>query len=169
MDPGACDPDHEPLPGERAALALDGAGLLIVGGLRSWVTPLRAPGAGHPDWRELFGMAGLAGPAALAFDGMMSVLARSAQRSLDVRCCHCPSVSADEEAMLSAVIALQAGDTGDALRLLADWLPATALPEALRHLRRFATIAAAAGLRPLPDTDPSGIARPRVAPGVTLH
>jgi len=160
-----CDGTHAPVPGERATLELGPAELFVVGALRAWVAPLRAPGGTHPDWREIFALAEVAGPGATAFDGMMSVVARSARRLLDVRCCRCPSLGEDEVALLALVGALQAGDAPGALAVLADWLPPASVMPALQGAQRFATLTAAAGLR-LPV---AGTAMVSVPMGATLH
>lgn len=166
MDP--CNPEHRPAPGERAMLDLGPDERFVVAALRAWVAPLMHPDCVHPDWQNLFRLAGVAAPAAVAFDQMMSVVASSAQRVLEVRCCRCPTLGADECAMLRLIAALQAGDTLGALDVLPDWLPSGAIAPALRGAQRFAALTATMGLRlPVSVTAP---AHQRLAPkGATLH
>jgi hypothetical protein len=156
-----CDGAHAALPGERAALDLGAEELFVLGAFRAWVAPRMRPGAAHPDWRELFRLAGAPAAAAVGLDLLLSVVAAHAQRLIEVRCCACPSLGPDEEALLRLVAALQAGDSLDALDVLSDWLPPGMVAPALRGAQRFATLIAAAGLR-LPAA-----ARARVA--ATLH
>jgi hypothetical protein len=142
---GACA-DHAPAPGRRGAMDLDAAELFVVATLRAWVAPHMRPGAPHPDWRELFRMAGAGLPAMVAFDGLMSVIGAQAKRQIDVHCCRCPSLGDDEAGMLRLVAALQSGETLAALDILGDWLPDAAIGPALHAARRFALCIAEAGL-----------------------
>ena len=108
------------------------------------------------------GAAGLGDPAAAAFDAMMEIVARHATRPLDVRCPSCPGLGAEEAALLRLVCALQGGAAAaaDAIDALADWLPATLVPVALRPARRFAAAMAHADLAVVapPDaTDGAGV------------
>jgi hypothetical protein len=105
MEP--CNPDHRPAPGERAILDLGPEELFVVAALRAWVAPVMRPGAPHPDWREMFRLAEVASAGAVGFDLLMSVVGSAAQRIIEVRCCRCPSLGADEVAMLRLVAALQ--------------------------------------------------------------
>jgi len=140
--------------------------LFVVGALRAWVAPLMRPGSQHPDWRSLFGIAGVAAPGAAGFDLMLTVIAGSAQRLLEVRCCRCPTLGADEAAMLHLVSALQIGDVPGALDVLSDWLPPDSVPAALRAARHFAAAMAAGGLRvSLQPHD----GRPAAGAGRVLH
>jgi hypothetical protein len=143
--PAACA-DHAPGPGQRGALDLDGAELFVIATLRAWVAPRMRPGEAHPDWRELFRMAGLGAPAMIAFDGLMSMIGAQAKRLIDVHCCRCPALGEDEALMLRLVTALQAGETLPALGILGDWLPEEATGPALHAARRFALTIAEAGL-----------------------
>jgi hypothetical protein len=149
---------------ERGAMDLDSAELFVVATLRAWVAPHMRPGEQHPDWRELFRLAGVGMPGLLAFDGLMSIICAQAQRLIDVHCCRCPSLSDDERAMLRLVGALQAEELLGALDVLGDWLPGDAVGPALRAARRFAFAMSEAQLA-LPR-----IARPIATPVArTLH
>ncbi|HEY4250756.1 MAG TPA: hypothetical protein VGM87_06135 [Roseomonas sp.] len=159
-----CGHHTEPAPGERGAYDLGSGELFVVAALRAWVAPIRDPDGTHPDWQALFRMAGVAGEAAHAFDRLMGIVARSAIRLLDVRCCRCPGVGADEEAMLRIIGALQAGEALSAIEDLIDWLPQDALTPALQGAQRFATLTAAAGLR-LPFTMSPAQSAPACLPG----
>jgi hypothetical protein len=133
--------------GERFATDLEAAELFVVGALRAWVAPLMRPGRPHPDWREIFQLAGVPPLASDSFDSMMSVLSHSAARLIDVRCCRCPSISRDEIGMLLLVGGLQDGDLLAAVEVLHDWLHPGVVPVMYPPAQRFAAMAGAAGLR----------------------
>ena len=135
-----------PSQGRRGAMDLDAAELFVVATLRAWVAPRMRPGEAHPDWRELFRIANVCAPAAIAFDGLMSVIGAEAVRLIDVHCCSCPALGDDEAAMLRLVFALQSQATLTALEVLGDWLPDHAVGPALRAATRFARGMAEAGL-----------------------
>ncbi|MBS7809399.1 hypothetical protein [Roseococcus pinisoli] len=165
MEP--CNPDHHPAPGERALLDLGPEELFVVAALRAWVAPLMRPGTPHPDWREMFRLAGVASAGAVGFDLMMSVVGESAQRIIEVRCCRCPSLGADEVAMLRLVEALQNDDTLSALDVISDWVPPGSVAPALRGAERFTAMMSAAGHR-LPAQAMPAQAMERPA-GMMLH
>ncbi|NKC32112.1 hypothetical protein [Falsiroseomonas selenitidurans] len=144
-----CDPFHQPAEGEVPMQSLARAERLVVVAMRAWAAPHRAPGQPHPDWRGVLAAAGLAPVGLIGFDLLMSVLARGARRNLDVRCCHCPGVGADEAALVDLLAALQRNDELGALGVLGDWLPGEAIGPALRGARRFAGQLLAIGLAPL--------------------
>jgi hypothetical protein len=166
MPAGDCN-HTEPAPGERAALDLGSGELFVLAALRAWVAPHRDPEGVHPDWRSLFAMAGVAAEAAQSFDRLLGIVACGATRLLDMRCCRCPGIGADEEALLRIVAALQGGDALSALDDLADWLPPSALTPALQGAQRFAALTAAAGLR-LPLAPPAAHS-PAASAGRVLH
>jgi hypothetical protein len=146
--PSRTGPRHEHLPPPRQAdvMQLGPAALFVVATLRAWVAPRMRPEAEHPDWRALFGLAGVAAPGLVGFDVMMTVIGAQARRLIDVHCCACRVLGEDERAMLHLVAALQAGLGADAARLLLDWLPAEAVGRALDGAGRFAAGMEAAGL-----------------------
>lgn len=163
-----CHSDHRPGPGDRVTLDLGTAETFVVAALRCWVAPIMHPQGSHPDWQNVFRISGVAAAGAIAFDLMMSIVARSARRSLEVSCCRCPLLGADEIAMLQLVGSLHGGDTAGALSVLSDWLPPGAVPPALQAAQRFAAAASAAGLQ-LPA--PAAWEVPLQAPpeGALLH
>lgn len=142
---GACA-EHAPVPGWRGVMDLDAAELFVVATLRAWVAPHMRPGEAHPDWRELVRLAGAGVPAMVAFDGLMSVIGAQAKRLIDVHCCRCPTLGADETLMLRLVATLQSGEPLAALAILGDWLPDEATGAALSPARCFALAIAEAGL-----------------------
>jgi len=165
MEP--CNPDHRAAPGERAILGLGPEELFVVAALRAWVAPVMRPGTPHPDWREMFRLAGVASAGAVGFELMMSVVGSAAQRIIEVRCCRCPSLGADEVAMLRLVAALQNDDTLSALDVISDWVPSGSVAPALRGAQRFAATMAAAGHRLPPQAIPmAAMQRPE---GASLH
>lgn len=144
---GPCSPNHHPVPGDRATADLDTAETVVVAALRCWVAPIMHPQGHHPAWQAVFQLAGVAEDASPDFNLLMTILARSAQRMLEVRCCHCPSLGTDEIAMLELVGSLQEGNTLGALSVLSDWLPPAAIGPALLAAKRFSEAMSAAGLR----------------------
>lgn len=162
-----CHEAPQPGPDERSVLDLNAAELFVVGALRAWVAPHMRPGEAHPDWREMFRLMRVPGEGAVGFELMMSVIGAHAQRLLEVSCCRCPGLGADEAHMLRLVAALQRAEPLAALDVLSDWLPPGAVAPALRGAQRFATQMAAAGLR-LPQPPP-GDWVPTRAGGFTLH
>ncbi|MBL6459463.1 hypothetical protein JMJ55_29555 [Belnapia sp. T6] len=145
MDP--CSPNHHPALGDRATSNLDTAETVVVAALRCWVAPIMHPQGHHPAWQAVFQLAGVAEDASTEFNLLMAILAHSAQRMLEVRCCHCPSLGADEIAMLELVGSLQEGNTLGALSVLSDWLPPATIGPALLAAKRFSEAMSAAGLR----------------------
>lgn len=139
-------PAPAPGTGRRGVMELDAAELLVVAALRAWVAPLTRPGQPHPDWREIFRLAGTEAAAGIGFDALMSVISTHARRLIDVHCCNCPALGEDEAAMLRLVGALQAGQAPAALEVLAGWLPGEAVRPACHAARRFALGLAEAGL-----------------------
>jgi hypothetical protein len=130
----------------RSAMDLDGGELFVVAALRAWVAPLTRPGEPHPEWRDLFRIAGVGVPGTVAFEALMSVIGSQAIRLIDVHCCSCRALGDDETAMLRLVAALQSGDAPGALAVLRGWLPEDAALPALNAARRFAAAMAEAGL-----------------------
>ncbi|SHJ80443.1 hypothetical protein SAMN02745194_03406 [Roseomonas rosea] len=148
---------------------LDAEELFVIAALRAWVAPLQAPGAPHPDWREIMRLAIAPAAAATAFDMLMTIIAHGARRSLDVRSPPCPSLGEAEVGLLALVAALQAGGTAAATEVLRDWLWDEAVPGALRAAEHFAALTAEAGLQlPSPDLV-AGAGRRGHAPRPTLH
>lgn len=165
---GLCHSDHFLKPGDRATLDLDAAETFVVAAMRCWVAPVLHPQGHHPDWRNVFRISGVAAMGLGGFDVMMAIIARSARRSLEVSCCHCPSLAADEIAMLRLVGSLHGGDTWGALSVLSDWLPPGAVTPALQAAQRFAAATVTAGLR-LPTPAASDASLTALPAGALLH
>ena len=166
MDP--CSPNHHPAPGDRAASDLGAAETVFVTALRCWVAPIMHPESRHPDWQPVLRLAGLDNVSLAEFDVLMAILARSAKRMLEVRCCRCPSLGADEIAMLELVGSQQAGDAVGALSVLSDWLPSPAIRPALLAVRHFSADMLAAGLR-VPVLAAGGGGRTALPRDISLH
>jgi hypothetical protein len=141
----------------RATLSLEPEALFVVGAFRSWVAERRGQRpADVPPWREVFQMAEMRDAAAPAFDRFLRAVERGMRRPLDIRCCRCPAVGADEAMLLRLLAALQAADRLSAYETLGDWL----VPEAVPHAMGLAAALAAAllasdvGLRGMRDDAP---------------
>lgn len=117
-----CDHRDEPDPQGRPTMALEAEALFVVAVLRSWIAAQRPGGDDGPDWRRIFVLAELPLEASAAFGGFMSIVRQAMRRALDIRCCTCPLVGRDEEAMLRIIGSLQADDRLRALDDIADWL-----------------------------------------------
>ncbi|WP_424811513.1 hypothetical protein [Roseococcus sp. YIM B11640] len=165
MEP--CNPHHLPAPGERATGDLSAEELFVVGSLRAWVSPLMRPGTPCPDWKEIFRLAAVGGEASAGFDRLMSIIGTSAQRIIEVRCCSCPSLGADEVNMLHLVAALQMADRTGAIDIIADWVAPAFVAAALRGAEQFAAGTMEAALWLPPQTAlPAPARRPE---GALLH
>lgn len=109
----------------RSTLSLTPEALFVVGAFRSWVADRRGRRPDTvPPWRDVFALAEMRDDAARAFDDFLSAVERGMRRPLDIRCCRCPAVGADEEALLRLLAALQAADRLTAFEVLGDWLVA---------------------------------------------
>lgn len=134
--------DPQAGPQARPALSLDAEALFVVGLLRAWTMARRSRGAAEatPDWRHIIALASLPTVACQEFGGFMAIVMHAMRRPLDIRCCPCPQVGRDEEAMLRIIGALQRGDRLGAMDDLADWLSPDGVVPALRLAERLAAI-----------------------------
>ncbi|MDN3567095.1 hypothetical protein ACFQY5_07865 [Paeniroseomonas aquatica] len=136
-----CHHRDEAEAGGRATLTLEAEPLFVVGVLRAWVAALQ-PDPGAPEWRQIVALAGLPAAAATAFGSFMTLVRQSLRRSLDVRCCPCPRLGRDEEALLRLLGAMQCGDRLAALDELDAWLQPGNLTPALRSAEALAAMLA---------------------------
>jgi hypothetical protein len=111
-----------------------------------------------------------AGPDAMAaLADFMTLVVLGRQRALDVRCIHCPNLSPDEEAMLAALAAAQAGRSDLAFFALRGCLVPAAARLAVPHAERLATALGDAGLA-LPAEGATARACAEAAmPSATVH
>jgi hypothetical protein len=125
--------------------ALDETESLLLLAIRSWVSAIR-----HDEDPALrlelgLGRAGLHA-AAPQLHTLMTALARTARRPIDVRCPRCPMLSPDEVRLLEAASLVQAGEHDLAERALALVLLSTQGAEfALEPLAGICALFAAAG------------------------
>jgi hypothetical protein len=126
------------------------AELFIVTSVRLWAAPYRDPDGDHPAWQPGFAAARIAGEGVTGFDTLFRVIVAAHNRCLDVRCLRCGRLGADEALLLQLVGLLQQTMIDEALAILADWLPPTAVHMALLPAQHFAAALADAGLR-IPD------------------
>lgn len=117
-----CEHRDEPDAEGRPTMALEAEALFVVAVLRSWIAAQRPGGDNSPDWRRIFVLAELPPNVSASFGCFMSIVRQSMSRALDIRCCACPQVGHDEEALLRIIGALQADDRLGALDDIADWL-----------------------------------------------
>lgn len=117
-----CEHRDEPDPQGRPTMALEGEALFVVAVLRSWIAAQRPGGDAGLEWRRIFVLADLPPEASASFGCFMSVVLPAMRRALDIRCCTCPQIGRDEEALLRIIGALQANDRLGALDDIADWL-----------------------------------------------
>ena len=103
------------------AADLDTAECVLLIAIRSWVESHREDEDPIPRLCPGLETAGAA-DAAFSIDGLMTVVARTVSRQVDIHCPRCPQLSLDEKNLLLAASLAQAGD-----RCLAEKVLRTAL------------------------------------------
>tara|TARA_A100001037_G_C15034655_1_gene582647 strand:+ start:492 stop:1013 length:522 start_codon:yes stop_codon:yes gene_type:complete len=137
-------PDRIPVPAEFAALPFGEQ--LILWAIRFWVKALQTEANAQTVLRAGFECA-RAPDAHPALDDLMTIISISAQRSIDIRCPKCPSISPDEERLLGAVAAWQHGlPPAYADSFFSAWLPASALRVARTPASQLAYALSHAGM-----------------------
>lgn len=117
----------------------------LVWSVRAWVDGYKA-GTGRAGLlREGFRLAGAA-DGWLVVEELMSIVAATAGRPLDLRCLACRTLGEDEAPLLAAVAGLQKDDGAPAVGTVADWLPPSAARAVLALLIRLADELRQAGL-----------------------
>jgi hypothetical protein len=148
--------------------ALDFTAQFTVWALRSWVqafksrqSPVRE--GGHLAFDDVthrtFARFGLS-RSALAIDSLMTVLAASASRSIDIRCVQCRLLSPDEALLIDAMAAAQSGGYFVATVALRQLMPGTAARAALPHLVDLSRDLSEAGMVAKPIPPYAGLAAP---------
>ncbi len=122
----------------------------LVWSIRAWVEGHKA-GTGRASLlREGFTLAGAA-DGWLLVEELMTIVAMSAKRPLDVRCLACRTLGADEAPLIAAIASLQHEVDATAIATCKDWLPPSAARIAIKLLGRLAGELGRAGLRlPVP-------------------
>ena len=153
---------------ERQVEALRFAEQFAVWTVRVWA-------AGHQGSEEAWGLLrdgfakAEAGPEAMAaLADFMTLVVLGRQRSLDVRCIHCPRVSPDEEAMLATLAAAQSQRPDLAFFALRGCLVPAAARLAVPHAERLAEALVGAGLA-LPSDGGARMHASAAAPSATVH
>jgi hypothetical protein len=133
--------------------ALDFTAQFTVWAIRSWVQAFKAQQSFDDVTQQAFTRFGLS-RSALAIDSLMTVLAASASRSIDIRCVPCRLLSPDEALLVDAMAAAQSGGFFVATVALRQLMPGTAARAALPHLVDLARDFSAAGMmaQPIPPT-----------------
>jgi len=131
--------------------ALDFTAQFTAWALRSWVHAFKAKLSFDDVTHQTFARFGLT-RAAAAIDGLMTVLAASAARSIDIRCVQCRLLSPDEALLIDALAAAQSGGFFVATVALRQLMPGTAARAALPHLVDLARHLGDAGMvaQPIP-------------------
>jgi hypothetical protein len=131
--------------------ALDFTAQFTVWALRSWVQAFKAKQPFEDVTHHTFARFGLS-RSALAIDNLMTVLAASASRRIDIRCVPCRLLSPDEALLIDAMAAAQNGGFFVATVALRQLMPGTAARVALPHLVDLARDFADAGMvaQPIP-------------------
>ena len=118
----------------------------LVWSVRAWVDGYKA-GTGRAGLlREGFALAG-ATDGWLLVEELMSIIASTARRPLDVRCLACRTLGEDEAPLLAAIAGLQQDDEAPAVVTVGNWLPPSAARVALALLTRLASELRQAGMR----------------------
>jgi hypothetical protein len=140
--------------------ALDFTAQFTVWAVRSWVQAFKSKESpvregGHESFDDVthqaFARFGLS-RSALAIDSLMTVVAASASRSIDIRCVQCRLLSPDEALLIDAMAAAQSGGFFVATVALRQLMPGTAARAALPHLVDLARDLGSAGMaaQPIP-------------------
>jgi len=118
----------------------------LVWSVRAWVDGYKA-GTGRAGLlREGFALAGAA-DGWLLIEELMTIIASTAKRPLDVRCLACRTLGEDEVPLLAAIAGLQQEDEAPAVVMVGNWLPPSAARVALALLTRLASALHQAGMR----------------------
>jgi hypothetical protein len=126
--------------------ALDVAERLLLSAIRWWVAAFRRAKDPLPQLCADMAAAGVE-DAAFSVDALMSVMVRSARRTIDIHCPRCSSLSEDEQRLLHAAGLAQAGDSKLAARVLRTaLLTAQGAEFALGPLEGFGGMLAVVGL-----------------------
>ena len=131
--------------------ALDFTAQFAVWAVRSWVQAFKSSQSFEDVTHQTFARFGLS-RSALSLDSLMTVLAASASRSIDIRCVPCRLLSPDEALLIDAMAAAQSGGFFVATVALRQLMPGTAARAALPHLVDLARDLAEAGMvaKPIP-------------------
>jgi hypothetical protein len=98
-----------PTPYPNLAADLDTAECVLLVAIRSWVESRREDEDPIPRLCQGLESAG-APDAAFSIDGLMTVVARTVVRQVEIHCPRCPNLSLDEKNLLLAASLAQAGD-----------------------------------------------------------
>ncbi|WP_395019486.1 hypothetical protein [Dongia sp.] len=142
--------------------ALDFTAQFTVWAIRSWVQAFKSKQSFDDVTHQTFARFGLS-RSALAVDSLMTVLAASAARSIDIRCVQCRLLSPDEALLIDGMAAAQAGGYFVATVALRQLMPGTAARAALPHLVDLARDLSEAGMVAKPIPPYAGLAAPSAA------
>jgi hypothetical protein len=131
--------------------ALNFTAQFTVWAVRSWVQAFKSKDSFDDVTHQAFARFGLS-RSALAIDSLMTVVAASASRSIDIRCVQCRLLSPDEALLIDAMAAAQSGGFFVATVALRQLMPGTAARAALPHLVDLARDLGSAGMvaQPIP-------------------
>lgn len=141
---------------------LDFTAQFTVWALRSWVQAFKSKQSFDDVAHHTFARFGLS-RSALAVDSLMTVLAASASRSIDIRCVQCRLLSPDEALLIDGMAAAQSGGYFVATVALRQLMPGTAARAALPHLVDLARDLHEAGMVAKPIPPYAGLATPAAA------
>ncbi|WP_158925125.1 hypothetical protein [Acidisphaera sp. S103] len=149
-----------PTPYPDLAADLDPAECVLLIAIRSWVECHRQDE--DPIPRLCLGLESTGAPdAAFSVDGLMTVVARTVARQVEIHCPHCPQLSLDEKNLLLAASLAQAGNRHLAEKVLrTTLLSGQGADSAIGPLEDLGALFADAKLflprRRLPTTAPCG-------------
>ena len=148
--------------------ALDFTAQFTVWAIRSLVQAFKAKESFDDVTHHAFARFGLS-RSALAIDSLMTVVAASAARSIDIRCVQCRLLSPDEALLVDAMAAAQSGGLFVATVALRQLMPGTAARAALPHLVDLARDFSEAGMvaQPIPPYAGAPAAKPAEMPAST--
>jgi hypothetical protein len=132
---------------------------LLIWGARTWAACSRSHICPMDELQKVFGRFGVV-EAVASLDALLCATARTAIRTIEVRCPRCPNLSDDEVYLLQAAAAAQHRDFDSARRHLQCWLPAPVADWALGPACGLGALFAEAGLvlplRAALDVDEAG-------------
>ena len=143
---------------------------LLIWGCRTWAACSRGRVCPMSDLQKVFCRFGVV-EAAASLDTLLCATARTAIRTIEVRCPRCPNLSDDEVCLLQAAAAAQHRDFESARTHLQRWLPSAVADWALGPACGLGALFEDAGLI-LPErlaSDSLADAGQRVRSPCTLH
>lgn len=118
----------------------DACDQLVIDAVRAWFRPNCDAVRNQQTWRDVLSESGSTPDGLHCFDVLMTELARTVARPLDIRCRCCHGYAGDEACLLQTIACFQSNDQTAANALLADWIAAPAV-ERLANIAHWFALA----------------------------